>query len=510
MKQTIVTVAVIDTSCFVPSSGFAQTSVQTSTPQAAPQVVPLTSEAIDKDHVSEFNPVKAAPVQVPPPVPSTTVPLGPAPTQVSKSAKPVESLRVRQMFLDRELIVAEIPKTAFPASVQIGDEFIATFQSGKQCSLKVVGAQGVNVTLDTKDCRYKFDLVVGLQLERSLLTIDPSVATTNGASNVTANGTANAKSGEGSVERAEPKPRAPERAGPYTIKFSDFSFMPKAGGFIFSPYIQRRNLKETYTINRTSVLATDAITFVGGFQLETGISERMKLGVQIQHSFNDQTDFAYGPASTTNGVTQTLTDKGFFDPRFNFEFQALDQNESPMSGFVAINVKPSFIEAKSATTTMDGTQGTGGGEYGVEGRLTTESEHFGFEASSTFTYKEKRTTKNESTNTSTETSGGDEFTFGLRGQAKLSPVFKGHIGAKWNGIGATEYRTGQNAANVIKAYSYLYYELGAKLVLVPDQFMLEGELQLVDKANTKYKSGTTETDLEGSGSGFRLSAKFLF
>ncbi len=318
MKQTILTVAVIATSCFVGSRGLAQVP-EAAAPVAKPQ----------------------APVPAPSPAP-TLAPVA------QPLAKPVESLRVRQMFLDRDLIVAEIPKAAFPASVQIGDEFIATLPSGKQCALKVQGAQGVNVTLDTKDCRYKFDLVVGLQLERSLLTIAPFVGSPSATgSSATSPGVATAP------PKTEPPPKrqVPESTGPYEVKFSDFSYMPKSGGFVLSPYIQRRNVKETYTINRTSILATDAITFVGGFQLEGGITDRMKLGVQIQHSFNDQTDFAYGPASTSNGLTQTLTDKGFFDPKFSFEFQALSQNESPMSGFVAVNVKPSFIEAKSSTTT---------------------------------------------------------------------------------------------------------------------------------------------------------------
>ncbi|MDZ4082423.1 MAG: hypothetical protein U1E10_05775 [Bdellovibrionales bacterium] len=474
MKQGILTVATLVTASFVASTGVSQVP---EAPAAVPAPQAITPKAL-------------APVTAPP-----------APV-----AKPVESLRVRQMFLDRDLLVAEIPKAAFPASVQIGDEFIATLPSGKQCALKTVGAQGVNVTLDTKDCRYKFDLVVGLQLERSLLVVDPSfVPAPLPASTAEPKGDPPAR-----ALKPTPQYQLQEPSGPYVTRFSDFSFMPKQGQFIVSPYIQRMNVKETNTINRVSIAAADSIEFVGGLAVESGISDRMKLGVEVQHSFNDQTDMSYGPASTSNGLTQTLTSKGFFDPRFRLEVQALDQSQDPMSAFVALTVKPSLIEAKSATVSMDGTQGTGGGQYGLEGRLTTESAFFGFEVKTSFTYYEKRTTKNETANTSTEITGGDLFTFGLRGQAKFSPVFSGNIGARWVGVGAAEARTGTNPTSVVKAYNYVSYEVGGNLVLVPDRFMLEGEIQLVDRITTKFKSGTTETDLEVSGSGFRLAAKYLF
>lgn len=419
--------------------------------------------------------------------------------------KPAEILKVKQVFRARGLLVAEVPKELGPVSIEIGAEYLATLESKRQCSLEVLDVNGVNVTLKIENCLEGDVIQAGMSLERSLLPKALASAKVQAAVNPAGD---DRSTRQAPVVKSEPSARsAAEQA--YEPRFYDLSFMPSAGRFVFSPYVDRSTIKETVSALGQTAVAYEKIAVSGGFQVDYGVSDKVRFGLELKHSLSSQMDETYGPASgSLNGTASTYVYKGLYDPQISIEYKALDQATSPMNGFVGIAVKPSFIENKMANTNSDGTNGTGGNDIVLAGRLTQESYGFGFELGSSFRYRDQRVTK--TTTEDRNTTGGDVFEVYSRLQGKFSPATAVNLSVRWNGVGATEMKQGASPSIVLKAHSFFVLQAGMSFILVPDRFLLDGELSHVGSLDTKIKSNGVEIDNSGSMSSLRLSARYMF
>lgn len=421
--------------------------------------------------------------------------------------KPAETLKVKQVFRARGLLVAEIPRELGPVSIEIGAEYLATLENKKQCSLEVLDVNGINVTLKIETCQEGDVLQAGMSLERSLLPKAlASVKAQPGIVPMDSERSAR-QSPQASKPDIPSKPVASEKS--YEPRLYDLSFMPSAGRFVFAPFIGRSTTKETVSALGQTAITYEKITVSCGFRIDYGASDKHRFGLQLESSLSSQMDETFGPASGgLNGTATTYVYKGLYDPRISIEYKALDQATSPMNGFVGLEVKPSFVEKKNATVNSDGTNGTGGNDIVISGRLTQESYGFGFELGTSFRYRDERVT--QTTADDVNTTGGDVFEIYSRLQGKFSPATAVNLSVRWNGVGAAESKQGTAPNTVLKAHSFFELQAGMSFILVPDRFLLEGELTHLGSLDTKVKSNGVEVDSSGSASGLRLRARYMF
>jgi hypothetical protein len=293
-------------------------------------------------------------------------------------------------------------------------------------------------------------------------------------------------------------------------RLSDLSFLPQKGRTIFEIDIHRISTSETLNRANGTVVASDRAAVSSILRLYHGITNQLTVGTYLQQALNDQTSNSYGPASTQNGVRTTTQTQGPFDPSFFLEYRALTQGPDPINSFVGFTLKPSIVDAKSPTTTSNGTNGSGGHTATLSGRIVYEAEHIGTELQSAFTFKDKRTTKDETAGTSTDITGGDVFQIAATAQAKLSNLLTMNLGLVWYAIGATESRTGSNPNTIVSAFTYTAYTISARTTLVPDQLMLFLTLQGVGSVNSKLKSNSIEYDDSISSNSVTVGGAFMF
>lgn len=395
------------------------------------------------------------------------------------AAEGSEQLKVRQVSSDTYRVAAE---RTVSDEVAAGDEYIATFDGGKQCVLKVTSVQSSIVTLNSRGCGQRDLIRSGMTLERSLLT----------------------------PEAPPVEEKTSISSSPLLIQLTDLSFLPRAGTSFVDISIGRSSTNETVSQGSSTNVASTSTATSAQMLLAHGITSDLSIGIQVEQTISDQSNYTYGPASSLNGTRTTTTDIGLYDPILGLEYRALRQGADPINAFIGLTIQPSVFDAKSATATSNGTNGAGGHSAVISGRLVYESAHIGAQISSAFMFRDKRTRTDATTGAATETTGGDTLNISGVLQAKLSSLFALNFGVGWSALGALESKTGTNPNTVVSAFSYTKFGIGARATLVPDRFMLMLDIEATGGANSKAKSNGIEYDDALSQNTLKLGGRFAF
>lgn len=434
----------------------------------------------------------------------------PAAASMATAAQPptlplAETLVIRQTFNDRMRVVAEMPKGT---RVEVGDEYIASFAQQEQCSTQVVEVRPPFVTISTESCRFSNSMRPAQRLERSLLPMlsvsTPRLAAptpTPAASPVPPQYPAPVVSG------------APQESRPMAAlapRLIDLSFFPRAGGHDVSFQIRRTEERQTESLNGRSIVSMNATALATLIDYRIGLTNHWSFETTIGHTLSSSVDTSYGPASIYNGQSSTTVIRGLYDPMFTVEGKLLEQIDRGLTGFLALAVQPSLLERKTGDSKRDGTPTSGGHSAGLRGRLVRRGPIFESEVQASFTYRDRRSIRNEGLNKTYTLTGGDAF--GLRGTLALSPnpdsAF--HIGLQWAGIASTKTEAPGVDTVVTNEVTTTGILLGYRSLLFSERSSLEFEVIVITEANYQAKTQTEQNSVANSGNSARIAYNMQF
>jgi hypothetical protein len=85
-----------------------------------------------------------------------------------------------------------------------------------------------------------------------------------------------------------------------------------------------------------------------------GLMDNLELSLGLGYQISDETKLKYGPASTSNGTTDTYKEKGITTPSLNVKYRVITQTSAFANGDIVLSYSPKIGTSKDGVQSKDG------------------------------------------------------------------------------------------------------------------------------------------------------------
>lgn len=285
---------------------------------------------------------------------------------------------------------------------------------------------------------------------------------------------------------------------------TDLMFMTNAGqGVTFANYssatneveVKEQSTKQLYAKSKDT---TGDVSIISAY----GISDRLYALLKLGYLVAKDSKVQYGPASTSNGVTENTRSQGFEDIELGAKYRLLEQDATKVNLDIGLSYSPKLQTGKNAEVGKKGDAFRGGDQTGLVLQVGNKFQNFSYMLEAALNIYGERTTK-DSTSTY-KTTGGNELSIRLMGQYRFNEYFLADFGFGRGSVDPTKLESDSGSVTKEKSADgygiflsgYVAINPGSEFVSIDYSHVTLGQHNL-ESGGTTYSAGESATSRIG-------------
>ena len=223
--------------------------------------------------------------------------------------------------------------------------------------------------------------------------------------------------------------------------------------------------------------------------LAYGINDNLTVRLSDTYIPSSKTDFnnVAGPATETRS-------SGLSDPTIGFTYRIVDQKSSPVNFDVIGSYSPDIIDAKSSTTSHDGTVARGGQQGSLGVATSYETRSFTVLGSVGTNYLGSRDVRNPNTDFTTSVDSSWDYFAGVQTQTRITDQFSINAGVTYTTSNHAD-ASNPNVAYTIKNGNVTDLNLSLNYAVIPNRLVAQliYNRDLYDNSHNQFTVATADT-----------------
>lgn len=400
-------------------------------------------------------------------------------------AQETSSFTIKQIIESDRVVIAEANSDDV---FDTNKTFLATFENGSQCSLRVIEESKRIIPLDLSTCSRATELRVGQKLEPSLYTLKRKASSEKPPR----------------PEASEEKAETPSEKGDVMRNIEALSYTPNAG--MTGVQVSYKLSNEEFDLRAgTSTAKQKNRTSLASARIFYGVTDSLALGLDMDLILNRDVGFE---STGANYIS-----RGISDPTITANWRLMDQSDrSQPSLYIYLGYSPLLVEAKSASSEDIGTAGKGCNAtiagLGLFKELKTVELGLLFKHSFC------------DAGSSEDATSGDKTEMEAQEQSEIEVQAKFGINQQFSIISSLGYSStpstsekdvNSGVATRMSSYDTTSFSLGARFSLVPKKSTLDFVIQGDSRSDITISDGTDSVKvIQDSGSSIIMNLKTQF